>query len=236
MIGQLVCYLEAGAQGATLSEQVHDSVGATLGEVQREMERIGLQAPLKQLKRILDSLSGSEAAVYGALRQRIVHLHERIIDDLEERVFICIPDEIAEFYRQPAPLFDSKVENKFPQMSEDISEAGKCLALCRPTACVFHLMRIMEIALQHFGTAVGVTLVDEKVWQVILDQINAAIKKMDAKQPKTKAYTAAASHLYNVKVAWRNEVMHPKQTYTLEEAKKVFDNVKTFTGDLAGLI
>jgi hypothetical protein len=42
---------------------------------------------------------------------------------------------------------------------------------------------------------------------------------MDAKQLSTKAYAEAASHLYNVKVAWRNEVMHPKQTYTFEEAE-----------------
>jgi len=121
-------------------------------------------------------------------------------------------------------------------MTEDISEAGKCLSLNRPTASVFHLMRVMELAVQRFGNELSVTLVTEKNWQVILDQINAAIRKLDAKQPKTKSYAQATSHLYNVKVAWRNEVMHPKQTYTFEEAKAIFDNVRTFVCDLETIL
>ena len=118
-------------------------------------------------------------------------------------------------------------------MTEDISEAAKCLSLDRPTACVFHLMRVMELAVQRFGDVLSVKLVTEKNWQVLLDQINAAIRKLDAKDAKTKAYAQAASHLYNVKVAWRNEVMHPKQTYTFEEAKAIFDNANTFINGLA---
>jgi hypothetical protein len=74
------------------------------------------------------------------------------------------------------------------------------------------------------------------IWQVILDQINSAIRKRDAKQLDTKQYAEAASHLYNVKVAWRNEVMHPKQTYTDEEAWAIFGNVKAFVTDLTALI
>ena len=38
----------------------------------------------------------------------------------------------------------------------------------------------------------------------------------------TKKYAAISSNLYHVKLAWRNEVMHPKQTYTEEEALEVF--------------
>ncbi len=239
MIGQIICHLEAGAMGATLSEQVHDAVGGTLGELQRDMERLRLESPLKQLQRIRDYLNGKESngeVVYSVLRQRIAALHERMIDDLEARCFLCVPQEVTELYRQPRPLFGEEVEKKFPQMAEDVSEAGKCLSLYRPTAAVFHLMRVMEIAVQRFGDRLGVRLVKEQNWQVILDQINAAIRKMDHKEQATKTYAEAASHLYNVKVAWRNEVMHPKQTYTFEEANAIFGNAKTFVIDLAGLI
>lgn len=52
----------------------------------------------------------------------------------------------------------------------------------------------------------------------------------------TKVYAAAAGHLYNVKIAWRNEVMHPKKTYTAEEAKKLLNAVDTFIRDLAGFV
>lgn len=73
----------------------------------------------------------------------------------------------------------------------------------------------------------------EKNWQNILDEVNKAIRALNQKAVETKAYAAASSHLYNVKLAWRNEVMHPKQTYTHEEAKKLHSAVDTFVRDLA---
>jgi hypothetical protein len=171
-----------------------------------------------------------------AMRPAIKELYNRLRDDLEARAFVSVPEEMTIFYRQPVPLFGKDVEDHFPLASEDISEAGKCLALARGTAAVFHLMRVMEIGLQKLGDQLGVTLTSEKNWQNILDEVNKAIKRFDHKLPRTKALAEAASHLYAVKVAWRNEVMHPKQTYTLQEATAIFANVRTFVGDLAGLL
>ncbi len=147
-----------------------------------------------------------------------------------------MPPECKELYKQDAPLFGTDVEAKFPQMSEDISKSGKCLALGRSTAAVFHLMRVMEIATQKLGDKLNVTFSSQKNWQNILDEVNKAIKAMDHKAVQTKAYAAAASHLYNVKLAWRNEVMHPKQTYTHEEATKIYTAVDTFIRDLASIL
>jgi hypothetical protein len=106
----------------------------------------------------------------------------------------------------------------------------------RPTASVFHLMRIMEIGVRRFGDVLGVQLPDDKNWQNILDEINKAIKALDQKAPLTKKYAGASAHLYNVKLASRNEVMHPKQTYTPDEARRVFDATDAFIRDLANLI
>jgi hypothetical protein len=97
-------------------------------------------------------------------------------------------------------------------------------------------MRIMEAALQKFGDKLGVTLSTEKNWQNILDEVNKAIKAMDHRASPTKAYAGATAHLWNVKIAWRNEVMHPKQAYTDEEAKAIFGAVRTFLRDLVGVI
>ncbi len=115
-------------------------------------------------------------------------------------------------------------------------EAGKCLALGRPTAAVFHLMRVMEIGTQKLGDALKIQLPAQKNWQNVLDEVNKAIKALDQKAAQTKAYAAASAHLYNVKLAWRNEMMHPKQTYTHDEATKVFSAVDTFTRDLASIL
>ena len=94
----------------------------------------------------------------------------------------------------------------------------------------------MEVGVQRLGDKLCVSFAPDKNWQNILNEINKAIKLLDQKASKTKAYSAASSHLYNVKLAWRNEVMHPKQTYTMEEAHTIFANVKAFIRDLVELI
>jgi hypothetical protein len=59
---------------------------------------------------------------------------------------------------------------------------------------------------------------------------------MDHKKAKTKKLAEIASHLYNVKVAWRNEVMHPKQTYTEEEAEMLLKQVAAFLQGLGNIL
>ncbi len=90
----------------------------------------------------------------------------------------------------------------------------------------------MEVGVQKFGDKLGVMLTEKKVWQVILDQTNAAIKKLPPKDPTGPAYASIYAHLYNVKLAWQNEVMHPKATYTDEEAVGIFQAVRNFMIEL----
>lgn len=164
-------------------------------------------------------------------------LQERMWDELELSHFFYIPIEKIEFYEKSKEKFGQKVIDSLPGSLHDIEEAGKCYATQRNTACVFHLMRIMELAVQEFGNKLGVNLASERVWQVILDQINSEIKKMPhgsrAEKEIQGKYSACASHLFNVKVAWRNNVMHPRDKYTEEEATDIFNNVQAFIQYLA---
>jgi hypothetical protein len=197
-----------------------------------EAKKLGFSSTEQQLKRILIAILDSTWTqdMLSLLRE----LQNRMVDDLESRFFLAVPFGRVSYYEQKESLFGPEVTAKFSaRISEDISEAGKCFALNRHTATVFHLMRVMEAALQEFGNKLGVTLVANKAWQNILDEANKAIKAMDHRLPLTKTYAELASYLYTVKVAWRNEVMHPKETYTEEEAGDIFRNVKTFMVNLA---
>ncbi|MGH9610350.1 MAG: hypothetical protein ACRD34_11840 [Bryobacteraceae bacterium] len=159
------------------------------------------------------------------------------MDELGDRTLFSVSFENAEYLDDDAePLFGPRVAAKLPNTAEDISEAARCLALSRPTACVFHLMRVIKTGVQVLGNQLGVKLAEEKNWQNILDEVNKAIKGRDQKDAVTKLYAGISSNLYNVKLAWRNEVMHPKQTYTPDEAKKVLSAVDGFTRDLAAVL
>lgn len=229
MIGQMLVMLELNQLPDT------GAMGSILGELHREAQRLGLRSVDRQLERIKEHFT-STGANTTTMRPMLIELSNRMLESLADQVFLMIPAEGINYYREPMRGFGPEVETRFPLMQEDIAEAGKCLAMGRATASVFHLMRVMERAVQAFGDELGVVLTEEKNWQNILDEINKAIKQLDHKLQRTKDMAAASSHLYNVKIAWRNEVMHPKQTYTVEEATVIFSAVTAFIRDLAATI
>lgn len=240
IIGQILSHLEAARigrnSGISLTDNLYTTFGSSFGEIGLQVEKLNLSLSKKQVDRMRWTVVNQGSAVTDDwISRNLQELLTRVIDELNDRLFLAVPTTQAEMYLQPTSPFGDAVNTKLP-VAEDASEAAKCLALDRPTAAVFHLMRVMEISVQRLGDKLGVKLVEEKNWQVILDQVGAAIRKRDHRDAETKAYAEVASHLYNVKVAWRNEVMHPKQTYTFEEAKSIFDNVKTFTNDLVDLV
>ena len=170
----------------------------------------------------------------GEAMDQLAILEKTIMYEMEDKLFMYIPPERAQFF-DSKEMFGTDVNTKFPTIQFDLVEAGNCYASGRGTAVVFHLMRIMEVGVQEFGKKLNVTLVNEKNWQNILDEINKAIKALP-KDPAAVKMSQASANLYAVKLAWRNEVMHPKDTYTLEESNNLIRQVRLFMQQLAKII
>lgn len=172
--------------------------------------------------------------------QAVKHLLSRIQDELSSQHYFHLDQQDVPFYVADHP-FGLCVSEKFGTATEDVSEAGKCLALQRPTACVFHLMRVMERGVQALGRKVKVKIkVRDQTWHQIMIHVSNAVVKMpiktSAQRTRKSKYAEAAAHLQSVRLAWRNEVMHPKQTYTRQEAFDIFSASKVFMAYLAELV
>ena len=185
-------------------------------------------AQMKRIRRAMDQFRGHEEII--ALMNE---LRNRLEDDLNEQWFLHIPTGHVGHYRDPEP-FGSAVLNVFDESRDDIEAAGKCLALGQGTACVFHLMRATEACVQMLGTKLGVNNV-EKEWGKILSDLKRKIDAMDKGDTKDK-WSECHNNLFTVKQAWRNPTMHPKKTYTPDQAEEVFVAVRTFMRHLATLI
>jgi hypothetical protein len=176
-----------------------------------------------------------------AFGQQLRHFLLGLRDLLEQEYYFHLDPHDVPLYRDKG-FFSAAAISKFPLAIEDIEEAGKCLALQQSTACVFHLMRVMELGVQGLAKRLRVTTIDLKVasWNDIANHTNAAINKLPAKRAKEKSRKAnlgtASANLNAVRIAWRNEVMHPKQTYTRTEAHDVFNAVRAFMNHLADLL
>jgi len=218
-----------------LSTDWKNSTLSILKSLEKHCEIIGLKLAAQAARDYRAELESGRIKTYSDASEAFGTLDKIIMLQLRDNLFMFISPDRAGFYAKPE-LFGGNVNKRFPGCQYDIEESGNCYAAGRGTACAFHLMRIMEVAIQEFGTALGVKLTNEKNWQNILDEINKAIRALPAKDARTIALSQAAGHLYNVKVAWRNPTMHPKITYTLEEAADLISTVKAFTNELVQII
>jgi len=202
----------------------------------------GLQWAIKQAE--------PEATTYKQMGEVYRELHRLILYELSSIRFLYVPENRALYYQKRIKadedktkhtLLSDKAKKKFARSIEDAEEAANCIALGRYTAAVFHMMRIMERGVQGLGKKLQLTIpVEEKDWGLIGNHINGALKKLPNSTPQEKRiharYVKAAVYLDNVREAWRNPTMHPKETYTEEEAETAFWFVKQYMEYLATIL
>jgi len=127
------------------------------------------------------------------------------------------------------------VFNAFPSANDDIFEAGTCLAVERGTACVMHLMRVVEVGLGVLAIVVGVPKQND--WGAYLRKIEAELdaraKAAGARSVDEQFYAEAAANFDRMRRAWRNPTMHPEKTYSQDRAEEILLAVKSFMTHLA---
>ena len=172
------------------------------------------------------------------LAAEITDLQTRVRDEFVTRYVLVVPSNRVGFYEPLKPLFGAKVEAGFNSVEFDISEAGKCFATARYTACVFHLMRVLETGIGSIARCLGVpdpVKEAERNWGAMLRHINDSIKakKSAMSEHDTELFSGAYIALDKVRSLWRNPTMHVGNKYTEEEAKEIWDAVSVVMKKLA---
>lgn len=174
------------------------------------------------------------AEILGPLIGALNHMLTSLVDELGERHVIGLDASRGALLAADGQPLGRRVATAFPDIQDDLAEAAACRALARPTACVFHLMRAMEAAVQTLAAHLGIEGLTRE-WGKLLSDMKREIEAM----PKGKARDAWSENhslLYHVKQAWRNDVMHPNRSYTLAEADRIHDAVASYLEQLAELL
>jgi len=223
-----------------LSDHEQEKIRHIIRLLERCCNSVGIVNAKNDFDRLCTSLSFKKKT---EINLHISYITERIIDDLEKTNFLFVPSSKEKYY-QNKNLFGESIGNSFPKAAEDISRAGSCFALDQNTACVFHLMRVMEHCVQRFGRKLRVALDPAKEsWHQIMLHVNTKITSMPGGKNATRAqnkkkqdYAMAAGRLDHVRIVWRNDVMHPKATYDESEAREVLNAVEAFLNSVVGLV
>jgi hypothetical protein len=227
VLGQMIIMLELGhlPDGRAMA--------ANFGEIDREAERLNLRVVSAHLGRVKEHFLGG-SATRQSLYPMVLELYNRMRDDLNDRLLLFVDASHVGFYHQSELLFGNEVATGFPSILYDAEEAGKCLALERSTAAVFHSIRCLEAAIRAISRCLGVpdpTRAADRNWGSMLKEVKAEI---DRRWPTStnrlsgdgQTFDEIHAALAGIQNPWRNATMHLDQKYTEAEARHVFDVVR----------
>lgn len=202
--------------------------------IAKDFGHFGLAASTATLRRVR-KLCDNEESSYADLQRLYSQFMGRFLDETAALTFFSI-EPAKQPYFTDSSLFGEKVAAAFPSAAFDIEEAGKCLALDRSTACVFHCMRVMEVGLRELAAALSIPYAPS--WESYLLQIQKQIgREWKDKEPDWKQdeafYSGVAGDLVHVKTAWRNPTMHVRGVYDGTRALEIFNAVRALMRHLA---
>lgn len=196
-------------------------LSASLSQLAAECRNSSLTFTATLLDRLSNAYRNSQPASPEGLSR---HLHEcihRLQDELAQPRFYSVAPDKMEFLRQYPPFFPAEVTSRFPATNKEVLEATRSYAFERNTACVFHVMRALEIVLKAFAEAIGARF-ESRNWGEIIASIEP---KLDSKALEDSELLA---YLRSIKNAWRNPTMHVERDYDQEQAFDILRNTRNF--------
>jgi hypothetical protein len=222
-----------------------------LTKIESHCKPLDLTYSIRQIARIENSLQRGGYTLPNVC-QMLIALRERVDDELAARIFFSVETHDLYLFRVteipgrmelklPRELFGDEVVGSFPSSLRDIEDASKTLAYGQGTACVFHLMRVLECGLRALAVSLNDSRINPKTnpsWENILSKCDEELQKPLAKRSaewKTDEpfFSSATANLRAVKDAWRNPTMHVEIFYDPEMAKDVWHSSRAFMRHLA---
>ena len=209
------------------------------------LEELELSESVKRANRIIDAIDKDAKPL--EISTQITYLLETVADEAESHAVFSVPPRKGDhlFHIQG---WNARGQNEwpwdpvwksFPDAQSDIESALTCYCIEENTACVFHLMRVLETGLAKMATEVGRTF-EHQQWHNIIEEIESAIEA-ERKKPgnppdkreRLKFLSEAAKEFFYFKDGWRNYVSHKRVPYDEHQALSAIEHVRSFMTVLA---
>ena len=182
-------------------------------------------------------LSCSKMANWGVVRVLLDDVSNTLRRESSLSKVIVLSKAEGEYFTPSTPLFGVHVAFQFPSLAYEIEEIGKCLALGRSTAAVFHSARCLEAAIRALTRCIGIpdpVKGPDRSWGNILRSVK---DKIDASWPPNtagrlssdaKLFERCHAALVAMMNPYRNDTMHLDAKYTEAEAVHIYEVIKGF--------
>lgn len=200
----------------------------TLTDLDAATSFVGAEIAAKAASRMVARLADQANKVtVGEVRDCIADVQSRLRDEFDLVQMIVLNRGQKSLCEPANKLVDGwDITGIFPEAARELEEGCKCVALQRPTAAVFHAMRMMEVGMRKFSELLNLpdpATVNDRNWGNMLKAIKDEIdRKYPPKERLPGTDGVPLEQLYvsldAVKNAWRNPTMHVTTFYQDGEA------------------
>jgi hypothetical protein len=195
-----------------------------------------LELPLSnnQIQEVVHAVNSTNL---DRINDAFAQLQRRVYEELQAKVCFCLPGHKVKYWH-PMWLSETKIYDNFRSAWDEFQRAGHCYAFGENSACVFHLMRIVDFGLRKVAERLKITY-DARNWMGIAK----AIQKNMEQEYKTKTddwkklepmYAEILTDIQAISRGHRNQVLHElEKKYEDRDAEHMLNVVEGFMLHLA---
>ena len=209
----------------------------TLGLVHGHCKAIGMDLSANQAVAIRNKLS--EPADANEIKLAVDELLRRITEELDQHKFGYIPSS-RQMYVGPHWLEDTDIDcaDSTGEVLDEFHAAGRCYAFDENTACVFHLMRVVDWCLRRVAVSLGIAY-DASNWHGIGKKISDSMEqkyqtKTDEWKKKEPFYAEILADIQAIGRGHRNPTLHHiEKNYDWQRALQMLTLVEGLANHVA---
>jgi hypothetical protein len=214
--------------------EVQQQLQLSLNELHEYCEKLNLPLSQNQIETVVDAVHGNDVE---AVRRSFAELQKRVYQELKAKVVFCLPGEKVRYWSS-FWLIDTKIYDHFPSAWHEFQRAGHCYAFGENTACVFHVMRIVDFGLRQVAKSLGIEY-DARNWSGIGNKIQEKMEqkyntKTDEWKKSEPMYAEILTDILAIGRGHRNPVLHElEKKYEERDAQHMLNVVEGFMLHLA---
>jgi hypothetical protein len=205
----------------------------------RRLQSISDTFPLPKARARVNAILEREtqsAIVPTALQALVGQVLHELGEDVVEWWPVAIP------YKKMGLLTSNWLENttlrsKSPRVMDELRTAAHCLVFGESTACVFHLMRVMDFAAKLIARSLSIADAERLMWGDIAQAIERELRKRHGDKDWRAAepfYARAMVAILSFSTGYRSPAMHDvNEIYNEEKAQYLLTIVREFIFTLA---
>jgi hypothetical protein len=233
--------LSTSSNSPTLNALQIEAMFNLLDRTEQSSKSLGLLATLRKVQYLRTRYPTADLIyITDDVLKDLEHIEIDFVQELCDVMLLRLNSERTSYFLDENDRkvpFGNEVATAFPSAIYDIREASNCFALERWAACVFHLMRTLEIALVALADRFGVAH-DKGNWQNIIEAIESKLRQIGPSygpdwKDCQKNFSDVATQFMFFKDAWRNHVMHVRDVYDEGRAKSIWQHANEFMNKLA---